>query len=163
MTLEIETVEHSEVGILLLDGEVDSRSAGDLEEALLEQLRQDRTSVLLDCSDLDFISSAGLRVLVMVGKRLAAERGRLALARMAPAVREVFDVAGMSQLFAIHPDREQALLWLQKSAEVAEVSSLAGELLGEETQGADRGPRGGGDFERSSLAADLLRDDDEDD
>ena len=108
MSLEVETVDHPDVGILVLKGEVDSRSAGDLEDALLEQLREDHTSLLLDCSGLDFISSAGLRVLVMVGKRLNAERGRLALARMAPSVREVFDVAGMSQLFSIHDDREQA-------------------------------------------------------
>lgn len=161
MALEIETVDHPEIGILLLEGEVDSRTAGELEDALLEELRGDRTSVLLDCSRLDFISSAGLRVLVMVGKRLAAEGGRLALARMAPSVREVFDVAGMSRLFSIHADREQALQWLDESARVARVSGLAGDLLGEET--GHRGPRTGGDFEKSNLAADLLRETDDED
>lgn len=147
-----------EVSVFELSGELDSRSAPELESALLDSLAKERRNLLLDFSRLEFISSAGLRVLVMVGKRLAAEGGQLVLCALNAEVRQIFDLVGMSDLFVTRPSRGEALQWLSENAKVVQVSSLAAKLLGKgDGTGVPRhGASGQGDSERSSLAAELL-------
>lgn len=155
-------MDHPEVHILALSGQLDSRSAPELERELLSSLAKKRHSILLDFSQLEFISSAGLRVLVMTGKRLAAQGGALALCTLPPAVLEVFEVAGMTPLFPIHPSRAEAVRWLSRSTKLSRVSSLADSLLRKQDSERlpPRLPSAAGGGERSSLAAELLKDDD---
>jgi stage II sporulation protein AA (anti-sigma F factor antagonist) len=159
MGFEVQRTDHGEVTILALSGELDSRAAPDLEGELLGSLSEDRGSLLLDFAQLDFISSAGLRVLVMVSKRLAAEGGGLVLCGLNPEVQRVFDIVGMSEFFPIKPRRAEAIQWLAKSVRTARICSLAEALLRQNESGA-AGVRSrsslGSESRRSSLAAELL-------
>jgi serine/threonine-protein kinase RsbW len=65
--------------------------------------------VLLDLSQVTFLSSSGLRALLLVRKELLAQNGELRLCALKPQVREVFTLTGFTQVFAIHPTREEAL------------------------------------------------------
>ncbi|MNL88983.1 putative anti-sigma factor antagonist BtrV [compost metagenome] len=57
--------------------------------------------LVFDLSSLDYISSAGLRVILLAGKRLRASKGKLVLVGLQTMVREVFDMSGFLSLFAI--------------------------------------------------------------
>jgi serine/threonine-protein kinase RsbW len=65
--------------------------------------------VLLDMSQVTFLSSSGLRALLLVRRELLAQNGELRLCELKPQVREVFVLTGFTQVFAIHSTREEAL------------------------------------------------------
>ena len=65
--------------------------------------------VLLDMSQVTFLSSSGLRALLLVRKELLAQSGELRLCALKPQVQEVFTLTGFTQVFAIHSTREEAL------------------------------------------------------
>jgi anti-anti-sigma factor len=62
-------------------------------------------SVTLDCSQLEYISSAGLGVLLKTQKRLIASAGKLRLAGLKPHMRDIFTYSGFDKLFDIEPAR----------------------------------------------------------
>jgi serine/threonine-protein kinase RsbW len=65
--------------------------------------------VLLDMAEVTFLSSSGLRALLLVRKELLAQQGELRLCALKPQVQEVFTLTGFTQVFAIHATREEAL------------------------------------------------------
>lgn len=83
-------------------GRLDSLSCREFEGCLLRVL-DEGDAVVVDCAAMDYISSAGLRVLLVAAKRARATDKRLVLAALRDNVREVFDISGFSTVFAIHP------------------------------------------------------------
>jgi serine/threonine-protein kinase RsbW len=65
--------------------------------------------VLLDLAQVTFLSSSGLRALLLVRKDLLARQGELRLCSLQPQVHEVFTLTGFTQVFSIHHNREEAL------------------------------------------------------
>jgi anti-anti-sigma factor len=70
---------------------------------------QGEKRLVIDCAGLDFISSAGLRSLLLAVKKMKAAGGAIALAALQPNVKEVFDISGFSALFTIHGSKADAL------------------------------------------------------
>jgi anti-anti-sigma factor len=68
--------------------------------------------LLVDCTGIDFMSSAGLRVVLALLKRVKAANGRLALCAVQPAVREVLDITGFTSMLEMHPGRTEAMIAL---------------------------------------------------
>ena len=91
-------------------GRLDSATSGDLETVLIEHLDGGCTGIVIDLGDLDYISSAGLRVILMAGKRLRVAGGKLVLARMRDSVRDLFEMSGFLGLFPLADTVEQALI-----------------------------------------------------
>jgi hypothetical protein len=105
------------------------------------------------------VASAGLRVVIMVGKRLASDGGAIALCGLNPSVREVFDIAGFSSLFPIHPDRARAVAALAGRSRLGGIGRMADRLL--HRRGEPAGPmqpaaRSVADPARVALAAEIL-------
>jgi anti-sigma B factor antagonist len=92
-------------------GRLDSNSAPAL-EAVLPARAQANAKLVLDLSDVPYVSSAGLRVLLMGAKAARANGHKLVLAGLSPSVREVFDISGFTSIFAIEPDVDSALATL---------------------------------------------------
>lgn len=67
----------------------------------LDRFHQVETSVTLNCEKLQYISSAGLGVLVSVQKRLMDHGQRMKLSQLSPHIREVFELAGFDAIFEI--------------------------------------------------------------
>jgi anti-anti-sigma factor len=65
--------------------------------------------MIIDCAGLDYVSSAGLRVFLVVSRAAKRAGAALAVCSLKPAVKDVFDVSGFSQLIAVHADRAAAL------------------------------------------------------
>jgi anti-sigma B factor antagonist len=92
-------IEFGEEGKVLLSGRLDAA------EAPAAQSFLDRVEgvVTLDCDRLDYISSAGLGVLLKTQKRLLASNGKLRLAGLKPHLHDIFTYSGFDQLFEIEP------------------------------------------------------------
>ena len=94
-------------------GRLDSNSGPVFEKELLGYIESGSRRLLLDLSDLTYISSAGLRVVLVAAKRMKAAGGKLVLASLSAQVAEVFEISGFSTLFATFPNRDDALASLR--------------------------------------------------
>lgn len=110
----MEIREETRDGVLLVtvDGRLDSNSAGEL-EAVLPPRVQAHEKVVLDLAGVPYVSSAGLRVLLMGAKAARAKGHRLVLTGLSASVREVFDISGFSSILAIEPDVDAGLAALK--------------------------------------------------
>lgn len=107
MTVE-KTVENN-VCVLALNGAIDSSKSAVLEQAINQAINDGHRKLLLDCTSLEYTSSAGLRVLLSTAKKLRGAEDRFALCTPNENVSEVLDIAGMSSILKIHPTREEAI------------------------------------------------------
>lgn len=103
------------VQVIRLQGRLDSANAPELERALRDTLERPDQRLLFDLGELDYISSAGLRVLLLAGKKLRATTppGRVAMAAVRGHVHEVFQMSGFLTLFGVAADVDTALAQLQ--------------------------------------------------
>ncbi len=107
MTIAIEATERAHIATLR--GQLNSANAASVESELLTLVNQGTKHWLLDFSALDYISSAGLRVVLVLAKRLRQESGKLVLCGMQPHVREVFDISGFLTILTVEPGRSEGL------------------------------------------------------
>jgi stage II sporulation protein AA (anti-sigma F factor antagonist) len=107
--MEIARVAVGDLLVVAPAGRVDSTTSEALERALAEALDGGARRVVVDFADVAYISSVGLRVLLVVAKRMRTGRGTLVLCGLGDAVRQVFDLAGFLPLFAIEETRDRAV------------------------------------------------------
>jgi len=107
--MEINCEKCGRVVVLALQGRLDTLAAPALDAEVERSLQAGEKLFLLDLSGLEYISSAGLRSLLMLAKRLDACAGKLVLCGLEEMISEVFQVAGFESLFNIHRDRETGL------------------------------------------------------
>ncbi len=107
--MDIITRKEDTTTILEVSGKIDTLSSQDFQKALFDPINQGDTHIILDFKQLRFMSSAGLRVLIMAQKRLSPHNGSLLIAHLSASIREVFDVAGFSQLFKLFDTTDDAL------------------------------------------------------
>jgi len=107
--MEIEQVARGEVIVVAPSGRVDTTTSEALERALALALDGGARRLVVDFAGVPYISSVGLRVLLVVAKRMRAGKGTLVLCGLGDAVRQVFDLAGFLPLFTVEPTRELAI------------------------------------------------------
>ncbi len=107
--MKVETRQLKSVSIVKVSGRVDSLTAPDLEKALQDMLTADRTQLVVDLQETEYMSSAGLRVLVSALKAAKKSGGNVRLAQPSVRVKEVIDLAGLTPVFDIHPDVIEAV------------------------------------------------------
>ena len=90
-------------------GEVDLDVVPDLEAALQTAIFESVGAFVIDLSDLDFIDSTGLHVLLRARGLLGREDRQLAVVCPHGPVRRVFELSGVSELFALYGSREEAV------------------------------------------------------
>ena len=97
--MKLSTTRNGTAMEIAVEGRLDTMTAPELEKVLKENL-QGLTDLTLDFSNLEYISSAGLRVLLMANRELGRE-GNLKITNVNEIVREVFDVTGFSDILTI--------------------------------------------------------------
>jgi anti-sigma B factor antagonist len=107
--MELTTVKIGAVSVLDAAGRIDSTTAKPLEEKLLALIKEAPPALVVDFAKVDYISSAGLRVLLVAAKQSKAAQCKFAICSLKSQVREVFDISGFGSIIAIHPDRAAAL------------------------------------------------------
>ncbi|RRR72162.1 MAG: STAS domain-containing protein [Candidatus Viridilinea halotolerans] len=99
----------NDVVTIPIHGRVDAVTAPHLTREVHDQIAQGARFVLLDFTAVAFLSSSGLRALLIIRKELMTLGGELRLAALQPQVHEVFALTGFTQVFAIHPTPAEAL------------------------------------------------------
>jgi anti-anti-sigma factor len=136
--MEIAQEQVGAVSVLAPSGRLDTDSATDLELALQDLIAAEARHFVLDFSGIGYVSSAGLRVLLMAAKQLEGHKGSLRLCGLNPQVRQVFDIAGFSKLFQIFANRAAALDKHPHLADAApQMGKLASRLMGAKVHQAD--------------------------
>jgi anti-sigma B factor antagonist len=107
--MEISQERDGDVVIVRLSGRLDSSAAPAAEERLSAALTGTPPRVAIDMGQLVYISSAGLRVLLVLAKKVQQEKGKVALGGLAANVREVFTVSGFDTIFPIEADATAAV------------------------------------------------------
>ena len=105
----IERSEHGDVDVLYLAGQLDAHSFPKLQETLESLGSESRARVVLECRDLDYISSAGLGVLKKMSREFREQEGDIRLSSLTPKIRNVVDLLGFSQVIRVFPGSEEAI------------------------------------------------------
>lgn len=100
----------NEATVAAITGRIDSTTAKELESKLIPMISSGTRKLVVDFAKVDFISSAGLRVLLLVAKKLKQAEGKIALCCLKDTIKEVFDISGFSSIIPIFPGRDEALL-----------------------------------------------------
>ncbi len=157
----MEVTASERVGIVVLEpiGAIDTRGAFDFERAVLGRLDGGARRFVVDLARVELVTSAGIRVLVMLAKRLQGLEGALALCRLNDQVRTVLEIAGLASQFQIADSVDAAAALVAPPAEAAgpprgsRVSRLASHLLGE---GAGASAAAAGSSSRPSALSTLV-------
>jgi anti-sigma B factor antagonist len=91
-----------------LRGRLDSNTSLAFDQRLFEAISNGARNVIIDFKELDYISSAGLRVILKVTKALKREEGKILLCAMQDYVKEVFEIAGFDAFLPILPTLDDA-------------------------------------------------------
>jgi len=111
----MEISERKAAGIvtLSLSGKLDATNAKAFEQKILGQIESGERRIIIDLAQLDYVSSAGLRVFFLASKGVSSANGKLALCSLNDPVREVFDMVGFSSMFSIYGSHDDAAKDLQ--------------------------------------------------
>ena len=97
------------VYVISLDGRLDAYAANDVEKKLDSLFTSAKSQLVVNLKGLEYISSSGLRVLLAALKKMRKQQGDIRLACLQPYVKEVFDIAGFTQLFKMFDKEEEAI------------------------------------------------------
>jgi anti-sigma B factor antagonist len=122
--LSITRADHGDQTVVHLGGEIDVYTAPLVREKLDEQIQGGRTGLIVDLTDVTFLDSTGLGVLVGRLKLARTRGGSMRLVGKDDRVLKVFSITGLDKVFEIHPDLDSALA-ADDSAPAA--SGLSGE------------------------------------
>jgi anti-anti-sigma factor len=110
--MKIEAQQLEDVMLVALTGRLDSTNAAMADAEIMQAIGTSR-NVVLDLASVNYVSSAGLRIVLLVAKRLGAQQGRLIVAGLSPNVHEVFEVSGFLRILKVAPDRDHAIAQLK--------------------------------------------------
>jgi serine/threonine-protein kinase RsbW len=89
------------VTIVLLEGRLDTTTAEIFQNDIRQLFEGDNPSIVLDCKDLEYISSSGLRVILSLQKSVMTRKGSLTLRNLKPTILSIFVMTGLSSVLNI--------------------------------------------------------------
>ena len=98
--------------IVNADGRVDGANALEFHEALEAAISPDDKTMVLDFGGISYISSAGLRVVLLVAKTLQKQHAKMAVCSLSGPIREIFEISGFDKIIPVYPSRQEALAGL---------------------------------------------------
>ena len=90
--------------IVSLNGRIDTTNADQFQKDINPLFEGENPDIEIDCTDMNYTSSQGLRMFLMLQKSVMARSGKLVLKRMQPQVKEVFDITGFSSIIKIEAE-----------------------------------------------------------
>ncbi|UPY38247.1 STAS domain-containing protein [Sediminicoccus sp. KRV36] len=104
--MDITETQEGAKAVAILDGRLDTATAALTETRLLTML--EKASVIADLSEVRYVSSAGLRVLLKAAKQAKATGASFAVVGLQPPVREVFEISGFDKIIPAYATRAEA-------------------------------------------------------
>lgn len=93
-------------------GRIDHASADAFGTSLqphLDECRDDTGAIVIDMRDVDYVSSVGLRILMVASRQVKSQKGRIVISGLAPLVREVFDISRFNLVFDLFDELDAAV------------------------------------------------------
>ena len=112
--VEIETQIEEQTALIIINGDIDASSSIQLDDSLNQQLENKHLDISIDCSDLNYISSAGLGVFMSYIEEFKSNDQKFILFGLSEKVKNVFDMLGLDQLMNIVTTKEDALKFLDE-------------------------------------------------
>jgi len=75
----------------------------------MDMIEAHEDKILIDCSNMDYVSSSGLRILLMALKKITLAKGKFVLCSLQDNIREIFEISGFTNIFEIYGNKEEAL------------------------------------------------------
>ena len=113
--MQIQQTSHDGVAIVSPKGRIDTTTSGSVDDAVRQVVDAGARNLVVDLSGVEYISSAGLRVFLVLAKRMRDLRGKLVLSGMTEPVKQVFQLAGFMPLFRVEPTQESALATITRA------------------------------------------------
>ena len=107
--MEITIRNEGEVNIFDFEGNLETSTAAEAESTINRVIDSGETRLLINFEQLNYISSAGLRILLATAKKLKPISGELRICNLNATVQEVFDISGFSSILTIAATEEEAL------------------------------------------------------
>ena len=86
---------------VVLEGRIDSTNADQFQKDVAPLMEGDNPDIDIDCTDMTYTSSQGLRVFLLLQKSVSLRNGKMVMRNMDPRVKEVFDITGFSNIITI--------------------------------------------------------------
>ncbi len=95
--------------VVSVEGRLDTTQSDNFEKNMSELVTTGKNRIILDCSKLEYISSSGLRVFLIMQKKMMTSSGQLRICCLQPSIREIFEISGFTMIFSIFTDIQEAL------------------------------------------------------
>ncbi|MBW8056006.1 MAG: STAS domain-containing protein [Nitrospira sp.] len=107
--MEIAVSDVGEIKVVRIEGKLDTQSSPDAQTQLTQLIDQGATKLVVNFEKLDYISSAGLRILLAAAKQLKSNSGELRICGLNEVVQEVFDISGFTTILTVTKTEPEAL------------------------------------------------------
>lgn len=86
---------------VVLNGRLDTTNANQFQQDIAPLMQGENPDIEIDCTDMEYTSSQGLRMFLMLQKSVSSRQGKMVMKNMKPQVKEVFDITGFSNIITI--------------------------------------------------------------
>ncbi len=107
--MKLDSYKHDRFLVVKVDGRMDAVSAPEFEKFCQDWIQKGEPTLVVDLEGLEYISSAGLRSILVVGKKLKSIGGSLSFCSLTPTVAHVFTISSFGSMFAVHDSLDKAL------------------------------------------------------
>lgn len=111
--MDIDTVKEGDTLVAKTEGRVDGTNAREFQEALEGVIKNADHSVILDMEQLTYISSAGLRVILLIAKALERQNVKFGVCSLSDPIREIFDISGFDKVVKVSGSQSEAISAVQ--------------------------------------------------
>ena len=106
--MAISTNREGQILIVKTEDRIDGANAREFQVDLEAAIDPDDRGLVLDLEQLSYVSSAGLRVILLTAKTLRKQNGKLAVCSLSDSVREVFEISGFDKIIPVHDNQAEA-------------------------------------------------------
>ena len=99
--MDIKITQQENKTIVVLNGRIDTSNAAQFQQDMTPLMEGENPNIDIDCTDMSYTSSQGLRIFLMLQKSVMARGGKMVMRNMNPQVKEVFDITGFSNIITI--------------------------------------------------------------
>ncbi|GEO82303.1 STAS domain-containing protein [Pararhodospirillum oryzae] len=111
--MKVTATQEGSVTIVAIEGKIDTDTCDDVEAALLAHINKGAKRLVIDLADVTYVSSAGLRAVLIVGKKIKSLQGKMAFCTLRPVIWDVFEASGFTSILTVCETRDGALAFCQ--------------------------------------------------
>mgnify|MGYP000883422475 CR=1 FL=1 len=128
-------IKHSEVldgrvVVVEIEGHLDSKTSPDFEQYINRLLEKDKRFILLNSQGLQYISSEGIGLVLLVQKKISEKNGSLIIFNLSHEIRSLYSLLGFDKIFRIAESRIEAMQTMDKQIELINMKTGAGNAAG---------------------------------